>query len=292
LHWNGGGDLQKITFYNSIGDSIISSSYGRPFFLSRIGGLGDVDAETQTQKSPGQDGSSPVKPPVLKERHITLEIDICEEYESNRLILSKIFNPKFGEGLLVYENEFVKREIKALSEHVPSFPDVRPSATKKALIDLIAYDPFWLTEEQAEQLIVWEGGLEFPLELPTTFAEQSGDKSKILVNEGDAPTPIEVTFNGPATSPIQVINLTTGEFIKVKQSLLKGERLEINTAFGQKRVSKVLTDGNIQNAFHFITLDSTFFSLQLGNNLIDYSTGEDYERAAVSISWRNRHVSV
>jgi Phage tail protein len=283
--------LQKVTFYNSLGDFIVLS-YGHPFFLSRIGGLGDVDAETQMQKSPGQDGSTPVGKVVLKERPIPIEVDIFENHDSNRLLLSKIFNPKLGEGRLVYENDLVRREIRASSEHVPIFPDNRPKVTQKALINLIAYNPYWLTEEQAEQLVVWEGGLEFPLELPATFAEQSGDKSKILVNEGDAESPLLIAFNGPATSPIQVMNKTTGEFIKVNQNLLQGEKLEINTAFGQKRVSKVLADGTVQNAFHFISLDSTFFSLQMGNNLIDYSTGEDYERAAVSISWRNRHLSV
>lgn len=284
------GDIMKITFINSRGDSVVLD-HGSPFFINKIEGLGDVDADIQTQKAPKQDGSTYIDS-IFEERFIPIEVAVRKDYEANKQILSRVFNPKLGEGLLIYENKGLKREIKATSEHVPVFPDNRPRRTKMALIDLLCPNPYWLTEEQVDQLVVWEGGLEFPLQLPTFFAQQSESKAKILLNEGDVETPILVVFNGPATAPISIINKTTGEHITVNQSLLAGERLEINTAFGQKRVTKVLADGTRQNAFHFITLDSTFFNLEQGNNLIDYSTGEDYERAAVSITWRNRYLAV
>jgi hypothetical protein len=289
--------MRKITFVNSLGQSI-ELSYQEPFLLNSIEGLGDVDADIQTQKSPFQDGSTYTNS-FLRERPIPIILTIKAENEDElancKRDISSAFNPKLGEGLLRYKNGDVIREIKAASERVPVFPSGttnRGPTFQKSMIDLIAHNPYWLTEEQVEQLVVWEGGVEFPLELPTTFADQSESKAKILLNEGDAETPIFVAFNGPATSPIQIINQTTGEFIKVNQDLLAGERLEINTAFGQKRVTKVLSDGKKVNAFHFITLDSAFFQLQQGNNLIDYSTGADYERAAVTISWRNRYLSV
>lgn len=284
------GDIMKITFINSRGDSVVLD-HGSPFFINKIEGLGDVNASIWTQKAPKQDGSTYIDS-MFEERAISIEIVIRKDYETNKQILSKVFNPKLGEGLLIYENKGLKREIKAVSEHVPVFPDNRPRRTKIALINLLCPNPYWTTEEQIDQLVVWEGGIEFPLQLPTEFARMSESKAKILFNEGDVETPIFVAFNGPATAPIRIENKTTGEHITVNQTLLEGERLEINTAFGQKRVEKVLVDGNRQNAFHFIALDSTFFNLIPGNNLIDYSTGEDYERAAVSITWRNRYLAV
>lgn len=284
------GDTMKITYINPRGDSV-ELSHRAPFFLNKIEGLGDVEANIQSQKAPKQDGSTHINA-VLNERFISIELAILQDYHANKQFLSRVFNPKLGEGLLIYENKGIKREIKAVSEHVPTFPDNRANPHKMAMINLVCPNPFWLTEEEVEQLVVWEGGLEFPLQLPTFFSQQSANKAKILLNEGDAETPISITFEGPATSPITVENKTTGEHITVKQDLLAGEKLEINTAFGQKRVVKVLADGTTQNAFHYITLDSAFFQLIQGNNLIDYSTGEDFERAGVTINWNNRYLAV
>lgn len=282
--------MQKVTFTNSRGDSI-ELAYQSPFFLNKIEGLGDVDADIQNQKAPGQDGSTHIAT-TLAERFISMEVVILKDLQNNRQLISKVFNPKLGEGILVYENDVVKREIKAIPEHVPTFPDVRPSPVKTATIDLICNNPFWLTEEKVHQLVVWEGGFKFPLKLPTKMGFMSSSKAKTLVNDGDDETPINVVFNGPATSPIKIINVTTGEYIEVNQNLLAGEKIEINTAFGQKRVTKILSDGSKLNAFHYITLGSSFFNLIVGNNIIDYSTGADYERAAVQIAWHNRFLSV
>jgi hypothetical protein len=283
--------MQKVTFINARGDSIVIG-YQHPFFLNKIEGLGDVDAENQSQKAPSQDGSTYIDT-VLSERYIPIEVAILEDIQINRQFIAKIFNPKLGEGLLIYENDVVRREIKAVSEHVPKFLDSRPRMTQAALIDLVCPNPYWLTEEQIDQLAVWEGGLEFPLELPTLFANLSSNKSKILTNDGDVETPIFVTFNGPATAPIRINNITTGKMIEVNQNLLAGEKLEINTTFGQKRVTKILANGTQQNAFHYIKIpESTFFGLEAGNNLIEYSTGADYESAGVTISWRNRFIGV
>lgn len=283
--------MKKLTFINAIGESI-EFSYKRPLFLNKFEGLGDVDVIIDRQTSPYQDGSTHTNTPTLSERYISLEIAILEEKEHYRRMISRVLNPKLGEGTLVFEDEFIKREINVLPEHIPKFPDNRGLSHQMVFIDLIALNPYWLSEEQVDQLVVWEGGIEFPLELPTFLAEQSESKEKILLNNGDVETPLRIVFNGPATSPIKVINKTTNEFIQVNQSLGEGEKLEINTTFGQKRVTKVLVDGSRQNAFHFITLPSIFFQLQRGNNLIDYSTGADYERAGVSIAWRNRFLSV
>ncbi|MED4358735.1 phage tail family protein [Geobacillus stearothermophilus] len=269
-----------------------------PFLLQSIDGLGDVDADIQTQKAPFQDGSTYIDS-VLQERPISIQIAILARDTAtllqHRQYLAAVFNPKLGPGTLRYENDEIVREIKAVPDGVPVFPsgkENRGPKFQKALVNLLCPDPFWLTEEKVDQLVVWEGGLEFPLELPAFFSQQSDNKAKILFNGGDEKTPIFVTFHGPATAPIRIINVTTGEFIEVNQSLLPGERLEISTAFGQKRVTKVLADGTEVNAFHYISLDSTFFQLIPGNNLLDYSTGADYERAAVTITWRNRYLSV
>ena len=284
----------KLTFTNIKGKSI---EIGRkpPFILQKITGLGDVDASLQTQKAPHQDGTTHTGT-NLEERPISIELIILnDEISTRRQELSAIFNPKLGEGILRIEIGEEVKEIGAVSEHVPKFPggkDGRNRNYQSVLIDLLCPNPFWLETEQTEQLVVWEGGLEFPLQLPTIFAELSSSKSKLLYNGGDEETPIQIVFNGPATAPIRISNLTIDKYIEVDQNLVVGERLEISTAFGQKKVTKFLADGSKTNAFHYISLGSEFFGLEVGNNLIDYSTGADYEQAAVAISWKERFLAV
>lgn len=286
-----------LKFINSRNESIEFTD-GHPFRLFKIEGIGGPETNLQMQKSPFQDGNTYIDN-TLESRPISIEFGIFAndrtELYGLRHKISRIFNSKLGLGTLVFNFGGLYREINAIVENGPLFPDGEGNETEKfqrGLIDFICPDPFWLSKENVEQLTVWEGGLEFPLELPTEFAILSEERSKIIFNEGDVETPIIVVFNGPASAPIRVENITTGEFIEVNQGLQSGERLEINTAFGKKRVEKVLENGERINAFHYIDLQSKFFQLIPGNNLINYSTGEDYERAAVSITWNNRYVGV
>lgn len=287
---------EKVTFINSRGQSVELTNR-RPFLLQSVDGKGDVEADVQMQKAPFQHGNSYIGS-QLQSRPLALAVSILTDSKVGLLekqqYLASVFNPILGEGRLIYENGNTKREIQAVSENIPVFPtgsDNKGHRFQRTLINLICPSPFWVEGDNVEQLVNWEGGLQFPLELPTFFAEQSENKDKIILNKGDVETPLFIIFHGPASAPIKVINHTTNEFIEVNQNLLEGEKLEINTSFGRKKVTKVLSDGTQQNAFHFISLDSTFIQLAHGNNLIGYMTG-GYDSAGVSISWKNRYLSV
>ncbi|MBT2661951.1 phage tail family protein [Bacillus sp. ISL-45] len=289
--------MERIIYTSSNGEIIRFD--GPPFYLSRISGLGEVDAELQLQKSPYQDGSS-LMGSVLQEREVTVEFLIEQqaysEVSDSRAKIARAFNPKLKPGIIRYENDFVVREIEAIADSVPIYPDGhsnRSMTLQKGMITLTCPNPYWKSEDQVEQLAVFESGLTFPVTFPTAFAQQSPSKSKLIMNEGDVDTPIEVTFTGPATAPIIIRNETTGKMIEVNQSLLDGEKLVINTEFGKKRVTKVSTTGIETNAFNQINIStSELFQLIAGNNLLSYSTGQDYERAPVIIKWKNRYLAV
>jgi hypothetical protein len=295
-----------LKYTNTLGESVTFDNTGSFFYANKIKGLGDVGADIQTQKAPYQDGVSFLDS-ILAPRAISFELVILGDnaaiISQRRSELARILNPKLGEGVLEITYGSIVRVIDALSEHVPFYPsgrDSRGEVYQIGLVDLLCPNPYWRSsEESVEQLVTFSGGLTFPLTLPTIFGNQdSTAKSRIIVNEGDSPTPIEVTFTGPAISPIRIENETTGEFIEVAQSLLDGEKLWISTQFGKKRVEKIAVDGTVTNAFNYIkinpipSLSSTFFQLQEGNNLITYSIGEEYEKAPVTISYYNRYLAI
>ncbi len=115
------------------------------------------------------------------------------------------------------------------------------------------------------------GGLSFPVILDgeTKFAEKSSITT--INNIGDVPAAIRAEFSGECQNPI-LINATTGEFIQVNTTLQEGEKLTINTAYGNKSVKHIAADGTIQDAYHLISVDSTFFELQTGTNRITFTS--------------------
>lgn len=265
----------KLIFTNSRDESI--ELFGRPFRLTNVEGLGDVDADTQGQRSPFQDGENYLDS-VLEPRYMTIELRIVGKDEADvetlRRRLATVFNPKLHLGTLKYVRGDMVREIKAVAESVPSFPDGtlnRGRWFQRALINVMAPNPYWKSPEVTE-----EPAFEPLFEWPSDYWEEGEDgdmyfemgiqrAERIINNDGDAPAPLMVDFYGPAQSPI-IENLTTGEFIRINKQLSENEVFKIDT--GAKTLIYVDEDGNETNVFHWIDPDSTFFNLEIGENEI------------------------
>lgn len=283
--------MERITFINSNGDSV---SLGRaaPFFLKELEGTGGVTADIQTQKAPYQDGETYIDT-LLEPRAISITTVIMtkthQELAERRRQLARVFNPKLGPGVLLYETGTTIKEIEAVVDLAPVFPsgkENRGIAFQTALIDLVCPSPFWTDDyTESKEIVTWLGGISFPLVLPTTFA-MKGPPIINIVNKGDVETPVRIEFQGPATNP-KIIKRDTGEYIQVNRELVYGDTLVVTTDFGAKRV-----EINGENVFNWIDLGSSFWQLDVGDNVIEYSSDDPVEPAAVSISYRNRYVGV
>ena len=101
---------------------------------------------------------------------------------------------------------------------------------------------------------------------------------------------MEIIFKGPAVNP-SVINNKTEEFIKVERTLTSDDTLYITTGFGNKKV-EIERNGIRENAFHYIDIDSTFFQLKPGDNMIEYTTENNLDPQSVEIRYRSRYLGV
>lgn len=282
-----------MIFTNSRGESV---EFGdSPFYLQSIEGLGDVSANIQTQKSPYMDGSTYLDA-ILDEREVDLEFVInypfgtYEDVSKARSRIAKVCNPKLGLGTLRYENDYVVRIIDCIADSIPQYPDSgsRTRVLQKVKVTFVAPDPYWksltIEEEPAFKPL-----FQFPFSQPFQMGMQLDER--IIDNTGDAPAPLFIEFFGPATNPT-IINQTTGEFIKVKQELLEGERMVIDTSEENKSVFFVSDDGTMRNVFHWIDLDSAFFKLQIGENKIKYTADSDVQGAILNLSWQKHYNAV
>ncbi|OAO79815.1 phage-related protein (tail protein) [Anoxybacillus flavithermus] len=208
-----------------------------------------------------------------------------------RQYLASVFNPKLRQGILRYENGEVVREIEAVPDGVPVFPsgkDNRGPTFQKAIVNLLCPNPFWKSTEIKEEP-TFEPLFQFPFEGVFEIGVQRD--LRIIMNDGDAPTPVFIEFHGPAVNPM-IVNRTTGEFIKVNQTLGENEIMEIDTTPGKKSVYFVQPDGTKRNVFNWIDLESTFFQLVVGENEIEYSADSDIQGAIVNIRYNKLYNAV
>ena len=67
--------------------------------------------------------------------------------------------------------------------------------------------------------------------------------------------------------------------------------LYINTGFRQKKV-EIIRNGTRTDAFDYIDLSSRFFSLQVGDNVIEYASENGLAPQNVEIYYKNRYLGV
>lgn len=280
---------EKVTFINARGQEIILTN-GFPYILESVEGKGDVQASVQTITAPYQDGNTHLDT-LLEPRPIVLTLGIVEdsrdELSASRRRLSRIFNPKLGEGKLIYENGSLVREINASVEGVPIFPtgDGCGKWWQRSTINLIAHDPYWRSPYYIEKpMAAFVPLFSFPLGSP--FQVGTEGHTRTFENTGDVSAPINIKINGPTTNPT-LTNETTGEFMRVKCELTANDTLEINTANNNKYIRL-----NGANAFHLIDLASTFWKLDIGQNKVQYTADDGTESATLEIRWQERFVGI
>lgn len=278
--------MRRITFTNSINESVTISTQ-EPFLLLNF--ETNVMNEMYSTKSPNQDGEA-YRDSSLEVRETDIELLLTDKTREGLLkkkaLINRVFNPKLGQGTLLYEDMGITRIIKGEVDVLPFFKDLNIS-NSRCLIPIISHNPFWLSlTESAKEIVSWIGGMRFPLILPTSFAI-AGDKVINVRNEGEVETPIKIEIFGPASYP-KINKRETGEYLKINKVLDTNDVVTITTEFGNKRVEL-----NGENAFNLLDLpDSKFFNLDIGDNVLEFTTEDITNSANVKITYRNRYIGV
>jgi len=286
--------MQKLIFTNSRGQSITIGN-AAPFVLSSFD-QGSLQTTMLTTKAPMQDGKS-YHGTLLEEIIPTIEGTIMgadmEDMFTKRRLLSSVFNPK-DTGTLTYINDIKQYTIDCVVQSVVFKDKYEPSQGFQ--IQLFCPDPYYKdVSETKEEIALWLGDFEFPLEIPETGIEMGHRVSNLIVNAnnpGDVECGIRVEFTALASvvNP-SILNVYTQEFIKVKRTLVAGDKLVINTEFGHKRVEMV-HNGVSANVFNYIDLDTTFLQLAVGDNLLRYNAESGIDNLEVAIYYTPKYAGV
>lgn len=280
--------MNKIVFsFDCNGERIVLQE---PLFgIVDYEGLESTDYELEVLENINHIGGKMKKKKILP-RPISIEFDYLENDEKKsqmRQTLIRFFSP-FRSGNLTIDYMGTERTIQyEVSGFKISSKNIYEGLS--CLLELSCMDPmFQDVIENGEQISTWIGGWKWKFKLPFRM-KQRGEPQKNIINEGDVETPIEIEFHGPAVNP-KIINHTTGEFIRIKKEITSDEVLYINTAFGKKRV-EIIRNETREDAFDYIDLDSRFFSLRPGDNVIEYQS-ENVAPQSVQIYYYNRYLGV
>ncbi len=292
------GRHEKITYENDRGESI-EIAYSFPFFFELLAGADGTHANITKAKSIGQDGST-ITDVTLADRELRITGSILgyskEEIARHRAKLLRVFNPKI-KGTMQYEYGDIKRQIRCQIEAAPRFKKkTRDYRAQEFIIDLIAPTPFWQDVRKIkEEVAIWQGLFEFPLEITTEGIEMGFREPSLIVNifnPGDVPCGIWIRFRARASveNP-SLFNVNTREELKVNKILEAGETLTVTTHFANKRV-EIEKQGVVESAFQWLDLDSTFLQLNPGDNLFRYDADDGLDNLEVDIYFTPQYVGV
>lgn len=211
-----------------------------------------------------------------------------EDKSNKRQELIRFFSP-FSSGILTVNQLGVEREIEYEVESF-HFTSQNIYDVLEFEIELSCMDPMFQDIVQTgETISTWVKGWAWKFTLPFKLKER-GEPKKNVFNSGHTEAPIEIYFHGPAVNP-KITNLSTGEFIRIKRELTSDDILYINTGFGQKKV-EIIRSGVSTDAFDYIDLQSVFFSLQVGDNMLEYTSENGLDPQSVEVRYKNRYIGV
>ena len=281
-----------LTYTNQNGKSVTLNQI-KPFFLSKLDGVGTVRQSISTFHAPEQDGAFYISS-TLDMRNITIEgtilaDNIDQSFEYRKQLL-KIFTPKLR-GTLVYRN----RQISCIVEEA-GFAVGTVSRAPGFFISLLCPSPLFETlDEIRDELASWQENFSFPLEItPPGIEFGIRQPSQIITidNIGDVSSGCTVVFKalGAVSNP-SLTDIGSGAFIKINEAMQNGEEIHVFTHFAGKRVTRIIGTSET-NAFPLLDVGSTFLQIAAGRNTLRYDADSNMDLLEVTVLYRPQFLGI
>lgn len=282
--------LQNLIFTNKNNESIEiitspRSSSRNPFLLNSINGTESISMSGT----------------ALNKRMITIEFSMIAAEDENifdlRRKVSTVFNPTLGRGILRYEVNGEAYEIEAICDSEPSFPsgsENRLTRYQKVLIFLVCDDPIW--KGANAHLTVFSAPYTALFEFPFSTTEEGIEMGRVsnrysLYNDGNISAPLIIEVDG-GVERASLINLTTGEYLEIIKPISGNKKILINTETGKKEVSLLSASGVKENAFNYISTDTSYIKLAVGLNEFEFEAVTQKISTDLTLTWKNRYLGI
>lgn len=271
----------ELTVQNLRGEQLRLTD-SKCYNVLEISGLDPPNAAINMKKISGVDGAK-FGGSRIEQRNIVITLNIKYPIEENRINLYKFFQVK--RYIKIY---FVTRTRNVYIEgYVESFENSHFTQIQKPVISILCPDPYWKSNDETTVYFTTSNALfEFPFSIPQggiPFSERSVI-TETYINTGDVPTGgiIEFTASGTVTNP-KIINNTTGEFFGFDYEMQSGDKIVLNTNYGEK--SAVLKRSYYEiNIISSRITGSKWIQFEAGENSISYTADSGSEYLSVKVS--------
>lgn len=281
--------------------SLTLDTHKPPYVLQEREGLNGLGVDIKTFRGVAQTGVS-VQANLIRERLVTIRgaivYDSYEEKEKLKQNIYSVFNPAFTGDLKIITDNNTEFNLKNVYiEEAPIFEEkLNGPDIEFFTVSFTCPNPFLLGKEKKISLQNETGTWEFDWEIlkeGVTLSTIDSSAIKNAYNNGDMETPIKAVIRarGAMENPY-LLNINTNEVIRVKYPLKAGERIEITTAYGEKKVYHYDAYDKQTDIFKHIDLNTVFFSLGVGDNLIKYGADDTQENMSVDIYYSERYLGV
>lgn len=219
--------MQKLVFINGSGNEIDLTSGN--FGITNWEGLSNTGLNIQTQQVPFEDGGVFLDA-LMEQREIAVTVAIYDgnnlelRYQKKRELISAL-NPKFGEGTLIYTNDYLSKQIKAVPQ-IPLFENKNSNdaGTLKASVAFSCPNPYW---EDVEETVL-----------------SDVENTINIINNGDVPIGLEIEIKNASLDEAlhpYIKNLSQNKVIEYNGNIDEIP-LEITTKTGEKKVIQKCLD--------------------------------------------------
>lgn len=263
-----------------------------PYFYTTVDGLTDVSAALSSATTPGMDGDK-INNIRTQPRGIVLDLIIkhtANVEEAKQYVLRTIKHKQSGK--LIFHHGGRDMEITGVVEsiHMPRFEE-----EVVMQVTLHCSGPYWRDVENVLLEIsrvlnmhyfpLDQGGLAFPV-AGVVMGEYDLNMTRTYTNDGDAECGMVITIIALGNVVNPTIYKADGSFIGVKDNLVSGDEVIINTNRGEKAITK-----NGANILSKIKPGSKFLQLDTGDNVLTIgSDGDTAGNVYFTLSFKRRFV--
>lgn len=261
--------LYKYLYKNELGETIEFSPFSEIIAL-KVRGINGHDVDIASTKGINQIGDT-ITNITVKSKMVTIDGVIKGNLDHNRKLLINTIRPQLKGTFYAINNkteEIYKIDVVAKQTPIIGFG---LNYQEFQLTFNCAY-PYWKREEENKTDIRSLIPLfRFPRNFSSTWKFSEYQRSEFInvQNDGNEKTGLKIvlTSSTVATNP-KLLNVETGEYIKLNYSMSANETITITTGYNNK---KVISNKN-GNLFKYIDLiNSTFLQLDIGKNIFKFT---------------------
>lgn len=271
--------MYNVRYERSDGKAL-SFSLAQGFIIKSI--TGDTGYGVDISASQGyQQVGELVDATSIGGQSLTMNGFVLDKKTASKEALLSVFAP-LTRGRLFWEDKYY------IDVYVSSSPEISQEKHSKFSLKLFAPFPFWRSvAENFSAFGLITPMFSFPVNYsePHIFGERSRESLANCFNGGNVPIEfsLEISSRGAVVNP-RISNLTTEQETSFTGTINSGEKLVMRRVNGELEV--VISEGGAErNAFDMLDVESDFFSLAVGDNVVAMNADSGDESAFTTIKF-------